>query len=185
MNTNCDTLLQRLNNYLDGQLPVSELDMIRQEAGAQAHCQAMVDAMLRAHEHLFEAPMITAPANFAQSVSRAIVQRQRRDKLFLGGVLFIIGLTVLAPFFFLLWTGLIITFEPGIVHTALNWMISGINTLAAYFVAGFLLMKHLPQWSIVAISTIISVALLTLALTVAMTRTPEMIAAPARRRQIV
>jgi hypothetical protein len=174
----CDSLLQRLSQYLDGLLPDSELPILRQEAATQPGCLAMLDAMLWVHQSLETAPMAEAARDFSISVTKELAWRQRRDKILLGGILTLAALVAVAPLLLLVWAGLAAALEPGLMQNAIGWLVGQISDIAAYGVAILTLIRHLPQWAIVSISTFISLSFLLLALALVMQKAPEQLFAP-------
>jgi len=175
---NCDSILQRFSDYLDGQLPETALTRLRQDAAALPDCLAALDAMLWVHQTLKSEPMAESARDFSRSVTRELAWRQRRDKLFLGGLLFLIALTMLAPLLFLLWAGLAAVLEPGLIQAAISGVISFISTTATYGVAIISVMQHMPQWALVAFSTFFSLSFLLLALAMALKKAPEQLFSP-------
>lgn len=178
MKTNCDQLIQRLNQYLDGDLPPAELHKIRQEAEINPECTNILETMIWAHDAFAHASMVEPSLGFSQSVTQILKRQQRRDKIFLGGVLFVISVTMLAPVLLLLWTGVIVTFQPGIIHAAVSVTLSTLSTIATYVAASLSVISHIPQWSILTLSTLLSASLLLLALALAMTKDPHMLLLP-------
>lgn len=178
MKTNCDSLIQRLNQYLDGNLPPEELRKIRQTAKNIPECTPLLETMIWAHEIFTHASMVEPSPRFSQSVIQTLKRQQRRDKIFLGIVLVVIAITVLAPVFLLLWTGVIVTFQPGVIHAALSAVLSALSIIAAFGVAFLSIVSHIPQWSIITLSTLLSVSFLLLALVLTMAKEPHMLLLP-------
>jgi len=183
METNCDALIHRLNQYLDGTSPPEELYQIRQEAEIHPDCATLLESMIWAHNTFTNAVMAEPPLDFSQSVVQILKRQQRRDNIFLGGVLTVIAVTVLAPIFFLLWTGMIVAFQPGIIHTALSIILSLLNTTATYVAVFLSIISHIPRWSYLTLATLLSVTLLLLALMLAMTKEPYMLLVPNKHIQ--
>jgi len=176
----CDPILQRLSQYLDGNLPETELAALRHKARALPGCEAMLDAMLWAHQALATAPMVETSRDFSVSVTRELAWRQRRDKIMLGGVLALAVLTMLAPLLLIAWAGLAALLEPGILQAALGWLLGAISEIAAFGVAVTTVVSHAPQWVFVAISTFFSLSLLLLALATVMQKAPEQLFSTAK-----
>jgi len=174
----CDAILQRFSDYLDGQLPETALTRLRHEAAALPDCLATLDAMLSVHQALKSAPMAESARDFSLSVTQELAWRQRRDKLFLGGVLFLVALTMLAPLLLVLWAGLAAVLEPGLIQTAISSAISFISAAATYGAAIIAVLQHMPQWAMIAFSTFFSLSFLLLALALAMKKAPEQLFSP-------
>ncbi len=180
----CDAILQRLSQYLDNQLPETELSALRQEAAPRPECLAMLDAMLWVHRSLETAPMVETSRDFSVSVTHELIWRQRRDKILLGGILTLAVLIALTPLLLVVWGGLAAALEPGLIQNALSWAVSLISDAATYAVAALTLLRHMPQWAIVSISTFLSLSFLLLALTLVMQKAPEqLMASPEIHRQ--
>lgn len=169
----CDAILQRLSQYLDGHLLETELNALRRDTAPSPECSSMLDAMLWVHRSLEAAPMVTPPRDFSVSVTQELLWRQRRDKILLGSILTLAVLIALAPLLLMVWGGLAAALEPGLFQNALSWTVSVISDIAAYGIAGLTLFRHMPQWALVSISTFLSLSFLLLALALAMKKAPE------------
>lgn len=171
----CDAILQRLSQYLDGDLPESELTALRRQARGRPGCESLFEAMLRVHQTLDTAPFVAPPRDFSISVTRELAWRQRRDKLLLGGVILAAVLLALTPVLLLAWAGLAAFLEPGLLQNAISWTLELISEAAAYGVALMTLFSHAPRWVLVFISTFFSLSLLLLALAIVMQQSPDLI----------
>ena len=176
----CDSILQRLSHYLDGDLSETELVTLRRQARTLPDCESVLDAMLWAHQALTAAPMVETARDFSVSVTRELAWRQRRDKIVLGSVLIMAVLTALAPLMLLVWAGLAAFLEPGILQAALGWLLDVVSDAAAFGVAVMNVVNHAPQWFFITISTFFSLSLLLLALVTVMQKAPDQIFSPAR-----
>ena len=181
----CNELLQRLSQYLDGDLPAEELAVLQLQAQEQPECQSMFEAMMWVHRSLEAAPMVEPSRDFAVSVTRELAWRQRRDKAILAAVLGLGILTIISPLLILLWAGAITMLEPDFLSSVISWGVSFIGNIATYGIAIISLFQHLPQWSIIIFSLAASISFLLLALTIVMQKSPELLFAPnpAQRQQ--
>jgi hypothetical protein len=174
----CDSILQRLSQYLDGDLPLSELSALRQQAQARPGCAPLFEAMLWVDETLDAAPMVTPSRDFSVSVTRELAWRQRRDRLLLGGVILAAVLMALTPILLLAWAGLAAFLEPGIIQNAIGWVLGLVGDVVAYGVALAALLNHAPRWALIPISTFLSLSLLLLALVIVMQKSPDLLFGP-------
>ncbi len=177
--TNCDTLLQQLNDYLDGIAPATDVEALRQQARSDRHCLQAFEAMLQVHALFSAAPMATTARDFSVSVTRELLWRQRRDKAILAGILTAGILILLAPLLLIGWAGVATLLQPELLHGAISWMVSAVNQVAVYWTATMILLQHMPSWLILGASTFVSLSFLLLALMLVMQKAPEQLFTPA------
>ncbi len=169
----CDVILQRLSQYLDGESCDDKLNALRQEAAPRPDCLAMLDAMLWVHRSLAIAPMAETRRDFSVTVTQELARRQRRDKILLGGILTLGALIALAPLLLVAWGGLAAMLQPGLLQHGVSWAVDMISNAAAYGIAALAVIRRLPQWALVSISTFLSLSFLLLALALVMQKAPE------------
>jgi len=174
----CDSILQRLSQYLDGDLPQSELAALRQQAQVRPGCESLFEAMLWVHQTLDAAPFVAPSRDFSVSVTSELAWQQRRDKILLGGIILAAVLLALTPVLLLLWAGLAAFLEPGIVQNAISWMLGLVGDVVAYGVALVTLLNHAPRWALIPISTFFSLSLLLLALVIVLQKSPDLLFGP-------
>jgi hypothetical protein len=169
----CDSILNQLSDYLDGQAPDTDVNALRQQARSDRNCLSAFEAMLHVHALFSAAPVAASTRDFSVSVTRELMWRQRRDMALLGGILLMGVLTLIAPLLILIWVGVATMVQPGLWQSVVSWAVNGIGQLASYGVALMNLLQHTPDWAIISFSTFVSLSFLLLALAAVMQKAPE------------
>ncbi len=130
----CDSILQALSVHLDGAEGASDLSELRARA-ARAHCLELFEAMLEVHQRFAAAAMAEPPRDLAPGITRTLVWQHRRHQGLALAVLFLGLATTLIPTVWVIWAGIALYLDPGLVGQGLELLLQVVNLGTALLVA--------------------------------------------------
>jgi len=172
--TDCNHILQQLNDHFDGVARLN-LEALRRQAAADPDCLTMFDALVQVHALFESAPMVVSSRDFAASVTSELAWRRRKQRWALAGVVALGALTLLLPILTLIWAGAVVLFQPSLVSQLISNALGLLSDIATYAVALLTALQHLPAGLTLGLMTILSLSLLLLALASANRFHPELL----------